>query len=129
MKRTTYQIIKTTSDLSGLVVGKEIHCLCSSESRCIEELRRMYKAEWIGYPIIEKVIGERILVVDTIDSMVVYSIKKVEHIVSKRPSQKYVLIPKSGRACDGRPYTNYGDALEEKIRLERLTGEKYIIVK
>jgi hypothetical protein len=89
----------------------------------------MYNAEWIGYPIIEKVMGERILVVDTIHSMVVYSIKEVAHIGTKRPSPKYVLIPKSGRACDGRPYSNYGDALEEKMRLERLTGEKYIIVK
>ena len=89
----------------------------------------MYNAKWIGYPIIEKVMGERILVVDTIDSMVVYSIKEVAHIVTKRPSPKYVLIPKNGRAYEGRPYSNYGDALEEKMRLERLTGEKYVITK
>lgn len=128
MTRTTYQIIKTTSDLCGEIVKREIHCLCSSVPRCIEELRRMYNAKWIGYPIIEKVMGERILVVDTTDSMVVYSIKEVAHIV-KRPSPKYTLIPKNGRARDGRSYSNYGDALEEKMRLERLTGERYVIVK
>jgi hypothetical protein len=128
MKHTSFQIIKTTSDLDGVVVGREIHCLCENEDRCLAELRRMYTAKWIGYPIIEKVIGERILVVDTDDSMVVYSIKAVEHI-AKRPTKRYVLMPKLGRASDGKSFANYGEALEEKIRLERLTGEKYIIAK
>lgn len=128
MKRTTYQVIKTTSNLDGVIVGKEIHCLCDSEDRCLAELRRMYTAKWIGYPIIEKVIGERILVVDTEDSMVVYSIKVVEHI-ARKPMKRYILMPRLGRASDGKSFTNYGDALEEKIRLERLTGEKYLIAK
>lgn len=128
MERKHYQIIKTTSDLEGRIVGQEIHCLCDSEARCVEELQRMNSAKWIGYPIIEKMIGKRILVVDTEDSMVVYSIREVSHIV-KKPMKRYVLMPRLGRASDGKSFTNYGDALEEKIRLERLTGEKYIIAK
>lgn len=125
---TNYQIIKTTSDLDGVVVGREIHCLCDSIERCIAELKRMYHTKWIGYPTIEKMLGNKILVVDTEDSMVVYSIKEVQHI-AKRPPRKYLLIPKLGRACDARPYTTYGEALDEKLRLERLTGNEYIIAK
>lgn len=128
MERKHYQIIKTTSDLEGVITGKEIHCLCDSVERCIAELKRMYTAEWIGYPTIDKVLGNKILVVDTEDSMVVYSIREVSRI-AKRPPRKYLLIPKLGRACDARPYTTYGEALEEKLRLERLTGNEYIIAK
>lgn len=129
MKRTTFQIIKTTSDLSGAILGSEIHCLCDSEPRCVAELQRMYNAEWIGYPTLDKVLGNRVLVVDTEDSMVVYSIKAVEHIVVKRPPKRYVLVPQRGRVWEGKSYTDYGEALAEKMRLERLTGEKYIIAK
>lgn len=129
MTRTTFQIIKTTSDLRGEIVKREIHCLCNSEERCIAELRRMHLAEWIGYPTLDKVLGNRVLVVDTEDAMVVYSINAVEHIVVKRPPKRYVLVPQRGRVWEGKSYTDYGEALAEKMRLERLTGEKYIIAK
>jgi hypothetical protein len=99
--------------------------------RALKELVRLRDCKWIGYESGKRYFdGLTTLCVEIPDGLVEYHIEEYE-VVRRivRPQSVYKVMPKNGRAMDAHTYNNYGDALEEKRHLERITGEVYIIAK
>lgn len=128
MKHTSYQIIKSTKSIEGELVSSEIHCLCSSIAKCVDELFRLEECKWLGYPSGKRTLGHRVLFVDVPEGKIEYSIKAVERIV-KRPAQRYFVMPKNGKITELIVCKTYEEALREKKMAELRSGEIWRISK
>ena len=130
MKRITYQVMKSLNDLRGNVVSEEIHCLCISMAKCVDEIDRLMECRNLGYPSGKRTLvdGYRKLRVDVPNGFVLYHIAQVAHYANKRPPKRFVVVPKrGGKPTDFVWCASYEDALQTKRDLERTTGELYRI--